>query len=106
MGVKLIPTDPQAQPILLTCSPQKICLNDKRVSFERMAATAVDIRLFLDQSVVEVFINAQVCLTVVLSAVSPYQIELFAEPASATLHLLEVWEMNNEGVNNASELAV
>ncbi len=93
-GLRLIPINEQAQPITLTCTANETRLNDKLVSFKRENEPVVDIRLFLDRSVVEVFINSRVSLTLVLQSVaSSYRVELFSEISDAILHQLDAWEM-------------
>jgi beta-fructofuranosidase len=97
-GIHLTPDDEQAEPIVFTCTPQEIRLNDKWLPFQREAEAEVDLRMFLDRSVVEVFINSQASLTLVLQPpVSSYRVELFAENGRATLRQLDVWTMMNPG---------
>lgn len=92
-GLRLIPLDEQAQPILLTCTATETRLNDKSIPFHRDDGN-VDIRLFLDRSVVEVFVNACASLTLVRQPpAGSYRVELFSENAAATLRRLDAWQM-------------
>ena len=93
VGLRLIPNDPSAQPITLTCTPEEARLNDKTVALPRDGA-ALELRLFLDRSVVEAFINERAALTFVLPPpASAYRVELFAGGGSATLRRMEAWGM-------------
>lgn len=57
-----------------------------------------DLRLFLDRSVIEVFINQCVCLTLVLQPETCiYRVEFFAENASVMLRQIEAWNMARPG---------
>ncbi len=92
IGLRLIPINEQAETITLTCAEKKIYLNDKSISYQRHEL--VDIRLFLDRSVVEVFVDSHVALTLVLPPVaSSYRVEVFSESDDATLSRLDVWHM-------------
>ena len=94
-GIRLIPTNKQAQTITLTCAPDETRLQDMVILYRRDGEAAVDIRLFLDCSVVEVFIDDCASLTLTLPPIaSSYRIELFSEGA-ASLRRLDVWRMDN-----------
>ena len=97
-GLRLIPVNEGAQTILLTCTANEVCLNDKIVpnyhddDHRREDQATVDIRLFLDRSVVEVFVDSRVCLTLVLQPpASPYRVELFSENSTAMVRQLDAW---------------
>lgn len=92
LGLRLIPINEQAETITLACAEKEIYLNDKSISYQRHEL--VDIRLFLDRSVVEVFVDSRVALTLVLPPVaSSYRVEVFSESDDATLSQLDVRHM-------------
>lgn len=98
-GLKLIPKTEQAETITFICTANEACLNDKLVTYQRFDAASVDIRLFLDRSVVEVFIDNSATLTLVLQRpATSYRVELFSENSIATLRELEAWDMTNQAV--------
>ena len=95
-GLTLIPTSERAETITLTCTDNEARLNGKLVTYQRVAVASVDIRLFLDRSVVEVFIDNCAILTLVLQRpATSYRVELFSENSIATLRELEAWYMTN-----------
>lgn len=91
-GVKLVPVDKRAQTVVLTCSPTEACLNDKIVVYQHNRES--EIRLFMDRSVIEVFIDNHASLTLVLQSVaSLYRVVVFADRSSTVLRQFDVWEM-------------
>jgi sucrose-6-phosphate hydrolase SacC (GH32 family) len=97
-GLKLVPLNEHAETITLTSSTTEIRLNDKRLSFQRDPEAELDLRLLLDRSVVEVFINSQASLTLVLPPIpSRYRVELFSQDGHAQVLQLDAWPMSEAG---------
>lgn len=93
-GMRLVPLAAGAQAVTLTSTPQAIRLNDKLMPYDRVAT--VDLRLLLDRSVVEVFVDSRVALTVVLPPpASAYRVELFSDISPARLLQLDAWPMTS-----------
>ncbi len=93
-GLRLRPVGAAAAAVTLTVAPQEVRLNDKRVAYTRAAESAI--RLLLDHSVVEVFVDSAVALTLVLPpSASACQVEVFSENAPASLLALDVWPMRS-----------
>lgn len=94
-GVRLLPVGTAGQPVQLTCLTDELRLNDKQLAFDRGAAP-MTLRLFLDRSVIEVFVNDQVCLTLVLTdPAAAYQIELLAAQGDVTFEPITLWTLNS-----------
>ena len=97
-GLRLIPLNEQSQTIQFTSAADELRLNDKSVPFYRDGTWDLDLRLFLDRSVIEVFINKRVSLTLVLQPeICIYRVEFFAENAIVMLRQIEAWEMAQPG---------
>jgi sucrose-6-phosphate hydrolase SacC (GH32 family) len=72
----------------------KYVYKDKSMPFTRSASIPVKIRLLLDRSVVEVFVDRSAVLTLVLPPVySAYRVELFSDRTSTTVRQLDLWRM-------------
>ncbi|MCO5191628.1 MAG: glycoside hydrolase family 32 protein [Anaerolineae bacterium] len=104
-GLRLVPTEAGSKSICLSFTGDKVTLNDKSAHFESEDGRPVDVRLFLDRSVVEVFVDARVCLTLVIPApAAAYQFELFCEVGSARLQRLEAWKIAQHDAQKANRL--
>ena len=74
----------------LTCRAHEVCLNDKSMPFTRSEYAPIEIRLFLDRSIAEAFIDYCACLTLVLPLVhNAYRIELVCDGSSAIVKQLD-----------------
>ena len=92
----LQPVDPALPFILLTCTNQEARLNGRTAPLQLDAGERLDVRLFLDCTVVEVFINSRTCLSLVLEPhTSAYQVELYCHDGSASLLELEAWLLHD-----------
>ncbi len=95
-GIRLIPIHGHADEIIFTCVANKAVLNDKAVEYPMRENGSLDVRLFLDRSVVEVFINSSASLSVVLqSAADSYSVEIFSHGTDTMLQKLDLWYMKS-----------
>ena len=89
--IKLEPNNPESLPISLIATPSMIQLND--MSAELAPCDTYEIQLFVDRTVVEVFVNRRVCLTLVLPTSSPhYQLTITADQG-ALLDALNIYHI-------------
>ena len=85
-----------AEEIIFTCVLNEAVLNDKAVEYPMQEDGSLDVRLFLDRSVVEVFINSSASLSVVLQSVADaYSVEIFSHSTDTILQKLDLWHMKS-----------
>lgn len=97
VGLRVRRSHDGARAITIRWDGSELTVGDNHIPLPSDASNRVDLHLFLDKSVLELFVNdGQLCITQVTeSFVEDTGVEIFAEAGRARLVSFDIWEMDS-----------
>ena len=93
--VRVSPDGKTALPIWYDAAKRQFGIADKRMTSDLKAGESVTMRIFLDRSIVEVYVNGNAVTKVAYLDPKARGVELFAKGGRCTVESIDIWEMTS-----------